>query len=198
MSVRRALYVLFGRLVASPLDAALYRRLREQGLDRLAAAQGVDLDSDLLDPEDAESSAAELTAEFERLASRVSLRASDYGTGAEDPVAAIYGYLREHGLEPKTDLPIDHLAVLFGVMGELAAQEEQEERNDAEPTGTDGDAFDGDAGVRARAFLERHLAPWAERALAEVADAADRRFYCGVAAMAAAFLASERRLYARA
>lgn len=193
MSVRRALYVLFGRLLAGPPDAALYRRLRDEGLGHLAAAQGVDLDSDLLDPDDAPACSAELTAEYERLAARVPLRASDYGAGAGDPVAAVHGFLREHGLASETELPVDHLAVLLNVMGELAAQEEKEQ---AEGTPPQEGARDGDAFVRARAFLDRYLAPWAERALTDLAEASDRRFYRGVAAMASAFLASERRLYA--
>ena len=42
-SVRRALYVLFARLLAGPPDAALYERLLANGLSQLAAAQGVEL-----------------------------------------------------------------------------------------------------------------------------------------------------------
>lgn len=179
-SVRRALYVLFARLLAGPPDAALYRRLREQGLRRLAEAQGVDLTSDLLDETDPAASAAELQAEYERLAEEVSLRASDYAGGTEDPVVALTGFLREHGLEVDrgAELAVDHLAVALGIMGELAGQAEE--------------SGDADAGIRARAFFLRHIEPWAQRALADIADAADRRFYRGLAAMISAFLESER------
>ena len=46
-SVRRALYVLFARLLAGPPDAALYARLEAEGLKDLATVQGIDLTSDL-------------------------------------------------------------------------------------------------------------------------------------------------------
>ena len=97
-SVRRALYVLFGRLLAGPPDADLYRRLRGGGLKTLADVQGIDLSSDLLDEEDAEASASELTAEYARLEDLVSLRASDYRTDGEDPVIALSRFLAERKL----------------------------------------------------------------------------------------------------
>jgi len=185
-SLRRALYVLFARLLAGPPDAQLYDRLRRGGLADLAAAQGVDLTSDLLDAEDPEASACELQAEYARLLDRVSLRASDYGSGSEDPVLALTAYLREHRLavDQGVDLPCDHLSIALGIMGELS---------EAEETGRDADA-----GLRARSFFLRHLQPWSQAALSEVASASDRRFYRGVAAMLSAFLESERRLYVAA
>jgi TorA maturation chaperone TorD len=182
-SVRRALYVLFGRLFAGNLTANLYRRVRSGGLDDLARVQGVDLFSDLLDAEDAESAVVELGAEQARLADLVSLRASDYSDATGDAVVALGGFLREHELaiDDKLDLPADHLALVLGVMGELAQREEEAE--------------DPDAALHARAFFLRHLLPWAPRALTEVSAEADRRFYRGLATMLSAFLESERRRY---
>jgi TorA maturation chaperone TorD len=182
-SVRRALYVLFARLVAGAPDAALYARLRTGGLDHLAAAQRVDLTSDLLDAADAEASATELGAEYDRLAHLVSLRASDYAGATEDPVASVAAFLTEHGLsvDARANLPCDHMAVVLGIMGELAGQADE---------GTDPDGR-----VRARSFFLRHIQPWMQRALTDMAAAADRNFYRGVAAMLDAFLQSEHRTY---
>ncbi|MEM8884047.1 MAG: molecular chaperone TorD family protein [Planctomycetota bacterium] len=182
-SVRRALYVLFGRLFAGGLTAALYQRVREGGLEDLARAQSVDLFSDLLDPSDPESSSVELGAEYARLSEQVSLRASDYSNTTEDPVVALEAYLREHELSVsgEVELPTDHLALVLGVMGELAEREEQ--------------GRDDDATAHAAAFFLRHLHPWAPRALTEVSAAADRRFYRGLSIMLSAFLAAERQRY---
>ena len=181
-SLRRSLYVLFARLFSGPPDEALYTRLRDDGLRDFARVQGVDLTSDLVNDEDAAGSAAELSAEYARLAQFVSLRASDYNGATEDPVIAISGYLAEHGLETdgEPDLPLDHLAYALGIMGELAGQTE---------------AGDPDADTRARAFFLRHIDPWASQALAEVSQKADRHFYRGLAAMLSAFLGSERNQY---
>jgi len=181
--LRRALYVLFARLLSGAPDAALYARLREGGLQRLAAAQNVDLTSDLVDEGDAEAAAAELGAEWARLETDVSLRASDYDGGADDPVAALSGYLKEHGLKLDTGagLACDHLAVALGIMGELAGQADA--------------GVDPDAPGRARSFYLRHIQPWSQQALAELASHAERRFYKGLAAMLSAFLESERRAY---
>ncbi|MHC4551047.1 MAG: TorD/DmsD family molecular chaperone [Planctomycetota bacterium] len=182
-SVRRALYVLFARLLAGPPDAAFYERLRTGGLQDLAAAQRVDLTSDLLDEQDPETSASELRVEHDRLAALVSLRASDYAAGAEDPVVSMSAVLAEHGFELDRDLhlPCDHLAVALGVMGELAGHADA--REEEEPH------------LRARSFFLRHIAPWAQRALTELAAEAQRRYYRGLAAMVSAFLESERRIY---
>jgi len=182
-SVRRALYVLFGRLFAGGLSAELYERVRAGGLDDLARIQGVDLFSDLLDASDAASAVVELGAEQARLEDLVSLRASDYTDATGDPVVALDAFLREHELAvgERLGLPHDHLAIVLGVMGELAQREEEGE--------------DEDAGRHAAAFFRRHVLPWAPRALAEVSSAADRRFYRGLATMLSAFLESERRHY---
>jgi len=171
--------VLFARLFAGPPDAALYTRLRENGLERLAQAQNVDLTSDLLDPDDEDSCATELDAEYTRITEQVTLRESDYSGTTEDPVVAIGGYLTEQGLRIDTDadLPLDHLSFSLGIMGELVGRE------------------GGDSEQHARSFFLRHLRPWAQHALTEVAEAADRSFYRGVAAMLSAFLGSESRLY---
>lgn len=179
--MRRALYVLFGRLLAGPPDADLYRRLRGGGLHAFADLQGIDLSSDLLDENDAEACASELSAEYARLADLVSLRASDYPTDGEDPVVALARLLAEQKLRATTELPCDHLSVILGIMGELA------EAADARG--------DPPSRKRAKAFFRRHLAPWALAALAEVSTKAERRYYRGVAAMASAFLESERRHY---
>lgn len=179
-SIRRALYVLFGRLLAGPPDADLYRRLRNGGLHTLAGLQGVDLSSDLLDETDAEACASELAAEYGRLKDLASLRASDYESGGEDPVVGISRFLKEHRLRATPDLPCDHLSVALGIMGELA---EAAERGDAANR------------KRARDFFRLYLAPWAVAALADVSEKAERRYYRGVAAMASAFLESERRHY---
>lgn len=175
-SVRRALYVLFGRLLAGPPDAELYRRLQNGGLRMLANAQGIDLSSDLLDEDDADACAAELSAEYARLQDLVSLRASDYADGGEDKVVALSRFLAEHKMRATRDLPCDHLSVTLGIMGELAQAAEQT----------------GDGKV-ARDFFRRHLGPWALAALADVSERAERRYYRGVAAMASAFLENERR-----
>ncbi len=180
-SVRRSLYILFGRLLSGPPDAALYLRLHEGGLERLAAAQGVDLTSDLLGPDDADGCAAELRAEYDRLGDGFAWRASEYEAATADPAASIAGFLREHGMEADPALPCDHLSIVLNIMGELAAQEERRP--------------EGDAAVRAPLFFRRHLDPWAQRALAELSARADRKFYRGIAAMASAFLESERRRY---
>jgi TorA maturation chaperone TorD len=185
-AIRRSLYVLFARLLSGAPDAELYGRLQRGGLRSLAAVQGIDLSSDLLDEEDPEAAAAELGVEWARLDREVSLRASDYDAGSSDPVAALGAFLREHRLSilRGVDLPCDHLAVALGVMGELAGQADA--------------GADAESPVRARAFFLRHLQPWAQRALAELSARADRRFYRGVAAMVSAFLEAERRRYAAA
>ena len=185
-SVRRALYVLFGRLFAGDLTADLFRRVRAGGLDELARIQGVDLFSDLLDADDAESAVVELAAEQARLSDLVSLRASDYSHATGDAVVALGAFLREHELEIDSDfdLPADHLALVLGMMGELAQREDESD--------------DPDAALHARAFFHRHLLPWAPRALADVSAEADRRFYRGLATMLSAFLETERRRYEEA
>ncbi|MHC4222413.1 MAG: TorD/DmsD family molecular chaperone [Planctomycetota bacterium] len=183
-TVRRSLYVLFARLLAGPPDAALYLRLKEGGLFDLARVQGVDLDSDLVDASDAESSTTELEAEYARFEERVSLRASDYTSATGDPVVAIGAFLREHRLsvdESGPELPVDHLSLALGIMGELAGEEESGAGEDAE--------------IRARAFFLRHIQPWAQQALTELAGCAQRHFYRGLAAMISAFLGSEFRRY---
>lgn len=181
--IRRALYVLFARLLSGAPDAQLYRKLRDGGLRNLAAAQGIDLTSDLLDDEDDQAAASELGVEWSRLDQDVSLCASDYPSGASDPIAALGAFLREHRLQlgRGVDLPPDHLAVALGVMGELAGQADAR--------------TDPDSVARARAFFLRHLQPWSQRALSELAARAERRFYRGVAAMLSAFLESERIRY---
>jgi len=183
-SLRRALYVLFGRLLAGELSPELYGRLRAGGLDDLARTQGVDLVSDLLDAEDPDSAAVELAAEHARLTERVSLLASEYSEATDDAVVALDAFLREHELLLLNEVPLphDHLSVVLGVMGELAQREE-----DA--------AADEDATCHARAFFLRHVNAWAPRALTEISAHADRRFYRGVATMLSAFLASERQHY---
>jgi TorA maturation chaperone TorD len=183
-SVRRALYVLFARLLAGPPDAALFERLRTGGLQHLAEVQGVDLTSDLSDDEDAETSAAELREEYERLACDVSLRASDYrGAGSDDPAVSVRGFLAEHGLKMGGDfyLPCDHISVAMGIMGELTAQAEADPGEESR--------------ARARAFFLRHVAPWCQQALTEVATRAQRHYYRGLAAMVSAFLETERRAH---
>lgn len=183
-SVRRALYVLFARLLAGPPDAELFSRLRTGGLQHLAAVQGVDLTSDLEDDQDAETSAAELREEYARLARDVSLRASDYPpAGAADPVVAVRAFLAEHGLEMggEFDLPSDHISVAMGIMGELTGQA------DADPS--------EERRARARSFFLRHVAPWCQQALTEIAARAQRRYYRGLAAMVSAFLETERRAH---
>jgi len=182
-SVRRALYVLFARLLAGPPDATLFERLRTGGLQHLAAVQGVDLTSDLTDEEDADASASELGVEYERLARDVSLRASEYAAGAADPAASVRAFLVEHGLAMNggLDLPSDHISVALGVMGELVDQV------DADPT--------EESRARASSFFLRHVAPWGQQALTEVAARAQRHYYRGLAAMVSAFLETERRAH---
>lgn len=180
-SVRRALYVLFGRILAGPPDADLYRRLRGGGLHALADAQGIDLSSDLLDETDADACASELAAEYSRLRDLVSLRESDYAAGGDDPVVAISRFLDENRLRAPPDLPCDHLSVALGIMGELAGAADAQR--------------DAGSRKRARDFFGRHLSGWALAALADLAEKAERRYYKGVAAMAGAFLESERRQY---
>jgi len=186
-SVRRALYALFGRLLAGELSAELYERLRTGGLDGLAQAQGVDLFSDLLDERDAESSVVELGAEYARLTHQVSLRASDYSHATDDPVVALNEFLSEHELTIDKELPLphDHLSLVLGIMGQLAQREDDE----------NGMAADDDAEFHAKAFFRRHVLPWAPRALAEVSAVGDRRFYRGIALMLSTFLETERARY---
>jgi TorA maturation chaperone TorD len=184
-SVRRALYVLFARLLAGPPDAALFERLRTGGLQHLAEVQGVDLTSDLADEEDAEMSAAELRVEHDRLARDVSLRASDYhAAGAIDPAVSVRAFLAEHGLtmDDEVELPLDHISVAMGIMAELAGQADLEPDNE-------------ESRARARSFFLRHVAPWCQEALTEIAARAERRYYRGLAAMVSAFLESERRAH---
>ena len=83
-------------------------------------------------------------------------------------------------LDASAELPTDHLSVALGIMGALTAESNESQ---------------GEREYRARAFLHRHLLPWAQQALAELAHRAHRRFYRGLAAMVAAFIESERRLY---
>lgn len=192
-AIRKALYVLFARLFAAPPDAAFYRRLTSGGLASLARAQGLALVDDLCDPEDADASSAELQAEYERLFAEVSLRASDYPGSTGDPVAATAGFLREHALrvDDAAGLPADHFSVALGIMGALAEQAEAAARRG------EAEAF-AIARTRERAFLLRHVVPWSQSVLAEVASRADRAFYRSLAAMTSAFLESERRRLAAA
>ena len=170
-SIRGALYVLYARLFAGPPDAALYERLRG-GLKNLADAQQVLLTADLVDESDAAASAAELGAEYERIARTCSMRASDYdAAGGAESVAAIGSVILEQGLMLDTDLPNDHLSVALGVMG----------------------ALESDA-MRAKFFRE-HLDGWWEKVLTDVVTAADRQFYAGLCVMVAAFLKNEAREY---
>jgi TorA maturation chaperone TorD len=67
-------------------------------------------------------------------------------------------------------------------MGELAGQADR--------------GVDPEASQRARFFFLRHIAPWCQQALTDLAARAERRFYRGIAAMVSAFLESERRAYA--
>lgn len=183
-SVRRALYVLFARLLAGPPDAELFTRLRTGGLQHLAEVQGVDLTSDLSDDEDAERSAAELRDEYERLVRDVSLRASDYpAAGAADPAVAVRAFLSEHGLRmgEEFDLPSDHISVAMGIMGELTGQVDKDPGEESR--------------ARARSFFLRHVAPWCQQALTEIASRAQRHYYRGLAAMVSAFLETERRAH---
>ena len=182
-SVRRPLYVLYARLLATPPDAALYERLHTEGLRDLAELQGLDLFGDLPGPEDSEGAAAQLEIELVQLRVRVSFEASDYGGGAEDPVASIEGFMREHGLEmdAPVELERDDLAVVLGLMGELVGQAESKPSSDRNE--------------RASAFFQRHLEPWAQRALTEIATAARLRFYRGLASLISTFLANERRIF---
>ncbi len=182
-SLRRALYVLFARLLAAPPDRSLYARLRDEGFVRLAEAQGIDLTGDLLDERDEQASALELEIEYAEVARQVSLRASDYSEATEDPVVALDAFLREHGLvvDREAALPVDHLAIALGVMAELSDQHEREGSEEAR--------------VRAGAFLHRHILPWADRALAAFSAASGRLFYRGLAAMVGAYLAVERATY---
>lgn len=188
-SVRRALYALFARLFAAPPDANLYGRLHSGGLSRLAQVQRLDLTSDLMDEEDAEGSAAELSAEYDRLFNRVSLNASQYRAGSEDPAVAVAAFLQEHALsvDAAACLPTDHLSVALGVMGALAAEAETAHR-DGDPDAAKT------AEVRSRAFFLRHVHSWVPELMTAIASRADRRFYRALAAMASAFLESERRL----
>ena len=198
--VRRALYVLFARLLASAPDHELYGRLCEQGLTRLAEAQGVDLMSDLLDSHDATASAAELNSEYEELFQRVSLRASDYPGATDDPLAAVSGFLAEHGLsvDAGARLPTDHLSVVLGIMAELAGADTAAGDDAALAAAGDAATEEAEARQRASAFFRRHLLPWAQQALAEVARHAHRRFYRGLASMVVAFLETERQRYGSA
>jgi TorA maturation chaperone TorD len=111
----------------------------------------------------------------------VSLRQSDHAEGGEDPVIAISRFLAENRLHAPPDLPCDHLSVALGIMAELAGAADAR----------------GDAQSRARAheFFARHLERWALAALADLSEKAERRYSKGVAAMAGAFLESERRQY---
>ncbi|MFQ5844523.1 MAG: molecular chaperone, partial [Planctomycetota bacterium] len=147
-SVRSAFYAVFAHLFAAPPDAGFYDRLRAGGFGRLAAAQGLDLTSDLVDEADAESCAAELHAEYDRLFGAVALTASSYRAGTGDPAVAVAAFLREHRLQLEVggDLPADHLSVALGVMGALAAEAE------AAPRRRDGAAA-RTAARRSRAFL---------------------------------------------
>ena len=180
-SIRHALYVLYARLLAGPPDEGLYDRLRREGLLDLARAQGVDLFGDLDDPENGARATAVLDAEYWRLTAEISLHAADYDPGARDPGAALSAYMCEHGLrlDDSVDLGPDHLSVVLGLMGELSGQAE--------------DHDDDESRQRARAFFRRHLDPWAQSALAEVAGHSRLRFYRGLASMISSFLANERR-----
>lgn len=187
--MRRALYALFGRLLAGELSAAMYERVRSGGLEGLAKAQGVDLFSDLLDANDAESSVVELGVEHSRLVELVSLRASAYSHATENAVVALNEFLTEHALtvDESLSLPHDHVALVLGVMGQLA------QREDDVPDSPGKGA--SDAQFHARAFFRRHVLPWVPRVLAEISAAGDRRFYRGIALMLSTFLESERVRY---
>lgn len=107
--------------------------------------------------------------------------ASYYLTGFlhEKPLATLREDLGRLGIERSSGNfdPEDHLGLLLEVMGGFA----------------DG-TFDADLGTQRR-FFDRHIAPWAERCLADIAVTPSARFYKAVAALGSRFIAIEREAF---
>ena len=108
--------------------------------------------------------------------------ASYYLTGFlhERPLARVREDLAGLGVERTAGNfdPEDHLGLLLEVLGAMA-------------NGT----FDGDLPTQ-RAFFDRHVAPWAERFLADLATSPSSEFYKSVAALGACFIGIERAAFA--
>ena len=108
--------------------------------------------------------------------------ASFYLTGFlhERPLARLREDLAGLGIERAEGNfdPEDHLGLLCEVMGGFA----------------DG-TFDADL-VAQKAFFDRHIGPWAERCLADLAVAPSSRFYKAVASLGSRFIGIEREAFA--
>ena len=108
--------------------------------------------------------------------------ASYYLTGFlhERPLAVLREDLGRLGIERADGNfdPEDHLGILFEIMGGFA-------------NGT----FEADA-QQPQAFFETHVAPWAERCLADIGVSPSAKFYKFVAAYALRFIEIEREAFA--
>jgi len=108
--------------------------------------------------------------------------ASYYLTGFlhERPLAALREDLGRLGIERADGNfdPEDHLGILFEIMGGFA-------------NGT----FEADASEQ-QAFFETHIAPWAERCLADIGVSQSAKFYKHVAAYGLRFIEIEREAFA--
>ena len=107
--------------------------------------------------------------------------ASYYLTGFlhERPLARLREDLGRLGIERAEGNfdPEDHLGLLLEVMGGFA----------------DGTFASDIAGQKA--FFDRHISPWAERCLADIAAAPSARFYKSVATLAGRFIGLEREAF---
>jgi TorA maturation chaperone TorD len=108
--------------------------------------------------------------------------ASYYLTGFlhERPLARLREDLGKLGIERADGNfdPEDNLGLLLEMMGGFA-----------------GGTFESDLAGQ-KAFFDRHLAPWAERCLVDIAAAPSANFYKAVARLGACFLQLEREAFA--
>lgn len=183
---RADVYALLARLLLAAPDARLLHMLAslarpadplpkaalEQALEPLCGAAAA-MPADLV--------AEEFAALFEGTGSPlIDPYASLYTAGymMEKPLAALRADLRAFGLARRAGAaePEDHLGALFETMRLLIA-------------GAPG--FPARAVEEQRRFFDRHIAPWAERCLDDIANAGPAVFYRHVAGLGVAFLAVE-------
>ncbi|WP_416140628.1 TorD/DmsD family molecular chaperone [Halomonas sp. HK25] len=178
-ALRADIYRLLARLLLAPPDAELLDFLAhlepdEDDGDMTIAWQG------LADAARATSPEAAAQAHFALLVGVIQGEITPYaswylhGTLMDEPLVALRRDLRRLGIARAEESrePEDHLGALFEVMALLV----------------EGDSPDQGA------FFHRHLAPWAQRCMGELARV-EAPLYAGTGRLGAAFLAQERQRF---
>jgi len=178
-------YRFLARLLASPPDSATLAAIARLNGDATALGQAYDALARAADQTDS----ARVEREFFELFIGVGRGellpyASFYLTGFlnERPLAELRGDLARLGIERSRDRhePEDHIALLFEVMGEMAAG-----------------AVAVDAAQQA-AFFQRHIAPWAGQFFDDLAVAPSAAFYRPLAEIGRLLVDIEARAFALA